>query len=166
MSRTGRSLALLLTALVASCGLWFAWPYAQVPTEPFVLVDGRKLGPQDLRGGPVLVNFWATTCPTCIQEMPDLIALHQEYATQGLTVIGVAMPYDPPNLVVDFARSRGLPYPIALDLDAKLVRAYGDVSLTPTNILISPDGRIIQRHTGRLNLADTRLQIEKLLGGS
>jgi peroxiredoxin len=166
VSRAGRKFALLLlTALLAS-GLLYGWPDGKAPAEPFVLIDGRRLEAADLRGGPVLLNFWATSCPTCLQEIPELVSLHREYAARGLTVIGVAMPYDPPPLVVDFARSRQLPYAVALDLEARLVRAYGDVRVTPTHILIGPDGRILQRHIGRLDLAATRRHIEQLLAES
>jgi peroxiredoxin len=145
-------------------GLWLSGATKSPPsTTPFVLIDGRTLTAADLRGAPVLLNFWATSCPTCLQEIPDLAALHAEFAGRGLTVIGVAMPYDPPQQVVEFARSRQLPYAIALDLEAQLVRDYGNVRLTPTNILIGPDGRIRQRQTGRLDLATARRDIERLL---
>lgn len=168
MSRSRRSITLLLTAALLAAGLWLgntAWTSRSAPDEPFVLIDGRKLAPRDLRGGPLLVNFWATSCKTCLEEIPDLIALHEAYAGRGLTIIGVAMPYDPPQRVVDFTRQRQLPYAIALDLENRLVRAYGDVQLTPTNILIAADGRIVDRHTGRLDLQQTRRQIERLLFG-
>lgn len=155
-------LGLLLLTLGS---LWLTACSSQAPDEPFVLIDGRRLGAEDLRNGPVLLNFWATSCSTCMLEIPDLVALHTDYADQGLTVIGVAMPYDPPHLVVDFARSRKLPYAIALDIEGKQARAYGDVRLTPTNILIRPDGYIVDRHTGRLDLARARQQIEQLIGG-
>lgn len=133
------------------------------PDEPFVLIDGRTLAVEQLRGGPVLLNFWATSCPTCIEEIPDLVALHRQYAGRGLTIIGVAMPYDPPPAVVNFSRQRKLPYAIALDLDGRQTSAYGNVRLTPTHILIDRAGDIVERRTGRLDLAAARRAIEQLL---
>ena len=152
-----RLLAGLLLLTLAGCSA------KQAPDEPFVLIDGRTLTSTDLRHGPVLVNFWATSCATCIQEIPDLVTLHKDYADKGLTIIGVAMPYDPPDLVVRFAQERQLPYPIALDVQARQVRAFGDIKATPINILIDRQGRIVERHIGRLNLADTQNKIEQLL---
>jgi peroxiredoxin len=146
----------LLLLTLAGCG-------SPAPDEPFVLIDGRKLSSEELRGTPLLINFWATSCPTCIEEIPDLVALHRQYAGRGLTIIGVAMPYDPPPAVVSFSRQRELPYAVALDLEGRLARAYGDVRLTPTHILIDRDGNIVERSTGRLDLAAAREKIEQLL---
>jgi hypothetical protein len=95
--------------------------------------------------------------------MPGLVALHDEYSDRGLAIIGVAMPYDPPNRVVELVTARSLPYAIALDLDTSLVRSFGDIRATPTHILIAPDGRIIERHSGPLRLARTREAIDQLL---
>jgi len=156
----------LLTAIAAAGLVWLGWHYwpdSQAPEVRFVLIDGRTLDSGQLHGGPVLVNFWATSCPSCIEEMPDLARLHREYGARGLTIIGVAMPYDPPDQVVAFARNRQLPFAIALDLDARLTRDFDQVQLTPTNILIDGDWRIRSRSTGRLDLNRTRRQIEQLL---
>jgi thiol-disulfide isomerase/thioredoxin len=135
----------------------------QAPDEPFVLIDGRKLTSQTLRGGPVLVNFWATSCPTCIEEIPELVRLHRDYATRGLTVIGVAMPHDPPPAVINFSRERQIPYAIALDVEGRQASAFGKVRLTPTNILIDREGMIVARLQGRLDIDRTRQHIEQLL---
>ena len=78
-------------------------------------LDGRLLTLEQLRGKPVLVTFWATTCPTCIQEMPHLIELYRDLNPKGLEMIGVAMSYDPPEQVRALAQQRQLPYPIVLD---------------------------------------------------
>lgn len=159
----------LVTSLLLLTGMllaWWAWPAQRVPDTTFVLIDGRQLDSRALRGGPLLINFWATSCPTCLQEIPELVALHHDYAARGLTVIGVAMPYDPPDRVVNFARGHHLPYPVALDLQGRVAHAFGDVRLTPTSILVGPRGRILERHTGRLDPASTRARLNRLLGES
>ena len=164
MTPPDRRASLLLAALLVAPLLWWAWPARTAPDVGFTLIDGRHLQTKQLRGKPLLISFWATTCPTCLKEIPDLIALHREYAARGLTVIGVAMPYDPPDRVVNFARSHHLPYAISLDMDAQLVHAFGDVRLTPTNILVGPRGHILEQQVGRLDPAHARRRIEQLLG--
>ena len=126
------------------------------PEITLLTIDGEELSLASLRGKPLLLTFWATSCPSCIAEMPDLARLQREYGARGLTIIGVAMPYDPPDQVVAFARDRALPFAIALDLDARLTQDFGRVQLTPTNILIDKDWRIRSRSTGRLDLDRTR----------
>jgi thiol-disulfide isomerase/thioredoxin len=166
MTRPSRHASALFVTLAAT-GLallgWRLWPDPQAPQTDFVLIDGRTLSSEQLRGSPVLINFWATSCPSCIAEMPDLARLQREFGARGLTIIGVAMPYDPPDQVVAFARGRQLPFAIALDLDARLTRDFGQVRLTPTNILIDKDWRIRTRSSGRLDLDRTRQQVEQLL---
>lgn len=77
---------------------------------------------QDLRGKVVLVKFWATSCVTCVKQMPDNIANYNQYHPQGYETIAVAMNYDPPNYVLNFAQTRKLPFPVALDTSGELPR--------------------------------------------
>jgi peroxiredoxin len=163
MTRAKAVLAGAVAAVLIAPVLWWSWPSRQAPDVAFNLIDGRQLQTRQLRGKPLLISFWATSCPSCLQEIPDLVALQQEYGRHGLTIIGVAMPYDPPNLVVDFARQRQLPYAIALDLDAQLVHAFGNIQVTPTNILVGPQGRILEQRVGKLDLQRTRRRIAQLL---
>lgn len=164
MTRGPGTRRLLLAAVAAALLLgWLGWPDDRLPDARFVLIDGRQLHSDELRGAPLLINFWATSCRSCLQEIPDLVRLHRDYVERGLTVIGVAMPYDAPDRVVDFARRRQLPYAIALDIDGQLVKAFDDVRLTPTHILVAADGRIVARHSGPLDAARTRRHIEQLL---
>jgi peroxiredoxin len=161
-ARAGAAVGLvLLITLIAVA--WLLWPGPLAPQATFKLIDGRQVSLTELQGRPVLINFWSTSCPSCVAEMPDLAALHHDYSERGLTIIGVAMPYDPPNRVLELAAARKLPYGVALDLDTQLVRAFGDVRVTPTHILVDPHGRIVERHTGPLSLARTRQRLEQLL---
>ncbi len=134
----------------------------QAPQITFSIIDGDRIELADLRGRPVMVHFWATTCRECRREMPDLKALYRDINPQGLEFIAVAMPYDPPNRVLEVARQTPLPYPVALDIDGAVVRAFGDVSLTPTTFLIAPDGRIVFRKTGPLDFDELRGKIREL----
>ena len=116
-----------------------------------------------LRGKPVLINFWATSCPGCVKEMPQLVELHKDLHTKGLTIIGVAVSYDPPNQVLEMVKERRIPYPVALDPMGDAERAFGNVSVIPTSFLISPDGRIVQHVIGELRFADLRERLSQWL---
>ena len=116
-----------------------------------------------LRGHPVLVNFWATSCPGCIKELPQLTELYKDFKAQGLEVIGIAMAYDPPNQVVALSQARRIPYPIALDLRSEAARAFGGVRLTPTSLLIAPDGKVVHCKSGPLDMPKVRTMIASML---
>ena len=118
---------------------------------------------KELRGKPVLVNFWATTCPGCIKEMPHLVKLYNELSPSGLEVIGIAMSYDPPNQVIALADRRKIPYPIALDIKGEAAQAFGDVRLTPSNFLIAPDGRVVHQKIGEMDMDKVRSMILNML---
>ena len=72
------------------------------PSSHFVLLDGSSKSTQDLQGKVTLVNFWATSCVTCVAEMPDIIATHNKYKDKGYDTLAVAMQYDPPSYAVNF----------------------------------------------------------------
>ena len=129
--------------------------YGLAPEVTFKIIDGRQINMKDLRGRPVLVTFWATTCSTCLGEMPHLISLYNELSGKGFEIIGVAMAYDPPNRVLELA--------IALDIDSSVAHAFDGVTLTPTSVLIAPDGRIITHNVGALNMQELRAQIMDML---
>jgi peroxiredoxin len=126
-----------------------ALPFA--PNVIFTTITGQKISLKNLRGHPVLINFWATNCKSCVEEIPDLIDLYHRYHPQGLEMIAIAMFYDLPNHVVAMANAQQIPYPIALDIRAEQAKAFGEVQLTPTTFLINPDGQIIFKKTGRFD---------------
>lgn len=133
------------------------------PASDFVLLDGSVLRTADLRGKVTLVNFWATTCVTCVKEMPALVATHQKYAPQGYETVAVAMSYDPPAWVVNFAQSRQLPFKVALDNTGNIAKVWGDVKLTPTTYLVDKQGQIVKRYVGEPEMSALHALIEKLL---
>jgi peroxiredoxin len=150
-------LALLAYLRTESTGL------KTVPDIALITLNGEELQLANLRGRPVLVTFWATTCHSCVREIPHLIALYNELAPQGLEIIGIAMSYDPPNRVLALRNARNIPYPIALDIHGDAARAFGDVRLTPTSFLIATDGRIVFQRTGEMNMAALRRDIIAML---
>lgn len=129
----------------------------------FLLLDGSRVTMAALRGKVVLVNFWATSCATCVAEMPALVETHQRYAAQGYDTIAVAMSYDPPAYVQRFAQSRGLPFKVALDHDGQIAKDWGDVRLTPTSFLVDAQGLIVKRYVGAPDFAALHRLIQDLL---
>ncbi|MCI4440590.1 TlpA disulfide reductase family protein, partial [Tibeticola sp.] len=127
------------------------------------LLDGNKQTTADFKGRVLLVNFWATTCTTCVAEMPKLVATHQKYASQGYETLAVAMQYDPPAYVVNFAQTRKLPFKVAIDNTGSVAKAWGDVQLTPTTYLVDKQGRIVKRYVGEPDFAELHRLIEELL---
>jgi peroxiredoxin len=133
------------------------------PESTFVLLDGSKATTADLRGKVTLVNFWATTCVTCVKEMPSIIATYQKYQGQGFETLAVAMEYDPPAWVLNFAQSRQLPFKVALDNTGDIAKQWGDVKLTPTTYLVDKQGRIVKRYVGEPDFPALHKLIEELL---
>ena len=118
------------------------------PAVIFKTISGEQITPASLRGKVVLVNFWATSCTSCIEEMPQMVETYNKYKGRGLEFIAVAMSYDPPNYVLNYAQTRQLPFKVALDTDGAAAKSFGDVALTPTTFLIDKDGVILKRYVG------------------
>jgi peroxiredoxin len=137
--------------------------FGQAPETTFVLLDGSKQSTADFRGKVVLVNFWATTCTTCVAEMPKLMATYDKYKAQGFDTVAVSMSYDPPSYVVNYAQTRKLPFKVAFDNTGAVANAWGDVRLTPTTYLLNKKGEIVKRYVGEPDFADLHRLIEELL---
>jgi len=153
-----------LTLVAVSGYLWRKSPgLEEVPDITVVTTTGERIPLAGMRGKPLLLTFWATTCPSCMKEMPHLIDLYHELSPRGLKVIGIAMYYDPPNRVLAVQKSHSIPYTIALDIDALAARAFGDVELTPTTFLIAPDGRVVYQKTGSMDMDVVRNGILAML---
>lgn len=133
------------------------------PNSRFILLDGSSKNLSELRGKVVLVNFWATSCTTCVAEMPDLVKTYNKYYNQGFHTVAVAMQYDPPAYVVNFAESRKLPFDIAIDNTGVIAHEWGPVQLTPTTFIIDKQGKIVKKFVGTPNFAELHTLIEKLL---
>ena len=160
-------IAVFVVLLLAALGwLWFSPSgLQQAPQLSFKNVEGKpmSLAQYQQQDRPVLVTFWATSCPGCIKEMPHLIEMYHDLAPKGLEIIGVAMAYDPPNHVMRMRKERNIPYPIVLDIESRIARAFGDVKLTPTHFLINPQGRIVHHKIGELDMQRIRNRILAML---
>ena len=162
MNTLSRRLFGLSLALAASLGL-VACAQEKAPASTFVLLDGSQHTTADLQGKVTLVNFWATSCTTCVAEMPDLVRTYDKYKDKGYDTLAVAMQYDPPAYVVNFAETRKLPFKVALDNTGAVAKAWGDVKITPTTYIINKRGEIVKRYVGAPDFAELHKLIEKLL---
>jgi thiol-disulfide isomerase/thioredoxin len=116
-----------------------------------------------LKGKVVLVNFWSTDCRACVTEMPALASTYNAYKAKGFEVIAVAMPYDPPAQVLNYATQKKLPFPVMDDGFGEMVAKFEDVSLTPTTYIFNKQGKRIQYTIGALNFKSLRQLLDKEL---
>jgi thiol-disulfide isomerase/thioredoxin len=100
---------------------------------------------EDLRGQLVLIDFWATWCPPCVLEIPELNAFYAEHRDDGVELLAIAIDVDDPAELAEWTAERGVQYPVALG-DVTLARLYGAEQF-PFHLLISPEGRILERLT-------------------
>ncbi|WP_119353072.1 TlpA disulfide reductase family protein [Azohydromonas sediminis] len=165
--KLSRSVALALAGTIAIVIALLAWQslarLEPAPAVTYTLLDGRKLTSDDLRGKVVLVNFWATSCVTCVKEMPQIAATHEKFRARGYETIAVAMSYDPPAFVSRFAETRQLPFAVAIDNTGEIAQRFGDVRLTPTTFLINQRGEIVKRYVGEPDFAALHALVDKLL---
>ena len=147
-----RHIALLL---VSFCFVSFS-----AVADGFTLKDskGKVHHLSDYKGKWVLVNFWATWCPPCLEEIPDLIALHDAHKTKDLVVIGIAMDYRDPKTVIEFADSMFISYPIVLGTP-KIADQIGPIRGLPMTYLYNPQGKIVANMVGAL----TRQAVESYI---
>ncbi len=95
--------------------------------------------------------------------MPELVATHNKFSHRGFDTVAVAMSYDPPSYVVNFAQSRQLPFNVAIDNTGAVARQWGDVKLTPTTFVVNKRGMIVKRFVGPPDFAELHQLIDKLL---
>ncbi|MDP3678885.1 MAG: TlpA disulfide reductase family protein [Methylotenera sp.] len=157
----------LLPIIIIALLSLLAWQLSNKPTAPnvtFTTIDGKQISTDALKGKVVLVNFWATDCPGCIKEMPQLINTYHQYHEKGLEIIAVAMHYDQINQVINYSKSQSLPFPVVHDNSAEVSNQYGQVSLTPTTFIYNKQGHLLQRTIGELNFNALQQLLNKELG--
>ena len=157
------ALGAAVVAVAAAAAVFVAGGASAAPDSTFVLLDGSKKTTADLKGKVTLVNFWATSCVTCVAEMPKMVETYNKYHGQGYQHMAVAMSYDPPSYVVNYAETRKLPFQVAIDNTGAVAKAWGDVQLTPTTFIVNKRGEIVKRYVGEPDFAELHRLIEKLL---
>ena len=176
-SEISRNLLLLAAALAALAAGYFAalwWLRAPaVDTAPGAAVefrlpdlDGRERGPAEWRGRVLVLNFWATWCPPCREEIPLFIALQKQHGTEGLQFLGVAL--DEPEAVRQYVVEMSMNYPTLLGSDdaLELMERYGNRSGSlPYSVVFDRGGRIVARKLGAFKRTDLESLLSPLLTG-
>jgi peroxiredoxin len=124
-------------------------------------LDGRPIVLNSYRGKVVLLNFWATWCEPCRKEIPRFIQFQDSYGPRGLQVLGISMD-DDSKPVRQFRNQYRVNYPVAMG-DAKLAETYGGVLGLPISFVIDPEGRIVAKHIGAVDLTKVETEIQRLL---
>ena len=165
--KTSRIVGAAIVTLAVGLGGYLAYASlgtgTPAPSVGYTLLDGSRTSTDQLRGKVVLVNFWATDCTTCVKEMPAIVATHEKYKSRGFETLAVAMSYDPPAYVINFAESRKLPFGVAIDNTGAIAKSFGQVQLTPTSVLINKRGEIVKRYVGEPDFVALHQLVEKLL---
>ena len=142
--------SVLLTVALLGCGPGTPPRGAQLaqpaPEIQGTTLDGHALRLSEFRGRVVLLNFWATWCPPCVEEMPDLQQVADELGPQGVTVLGLSADVGDPEVVAKFLRRHRITYPVLI-ADESAVSAYG-VTMLPTTFLVDQQGIVRQRYLG------------------
>jgi thiol-disulfide isomerase/thioredoxin len=133
-----------------------------VPALTMTDLDGHTLSSISWRGKVVIVNFWATWCPPCRAEIPDLIALQNKYRDR-LQIIGVSEDDDPPDTVRKFVAQYKMNYPVVMTTP-ELRKAFTGVNALPTSFIVDREARIVQRHIGMLVAQTTEAETRSLAG--
>jgi peroxiredoxin len=159
--------AINILLVIALIYVWFrppAWVSEQAtpaPSAPVQLVDGQLISLADLKGRVVLVNFWATWCPYCRHEMPDMQRFHQQWQARGFETLAVSVE-DDPQKVADFMRKEGYTFPAAL-VNAEFAAGFGEISQVPMSFIVDRDGVIRHKIKGQVHYARLEDLVEPLL---
>ena len=160
--KKNKIISVFLIAFVAIL-LFLSLQTNSVKNLNLITISGEKITSQQLLGKITLINFWATDCPGCINEMPGLIETYNQYKDQGLEVIAVAMYYDPPSRVISFTKNNNLPFPVVLDTNKEIINKFNNVKLTPTSIILDKNGYVINTIIGEIDFNEFNKKLIKLL---
>lgn len=175
MTRTQTLLAFVATAAIAAAaGAGVAWlriapqPAAADTTTLFASTfddaDGRRQPVAQWKGRPLVVNFWATWCPPCVEEMPDLQRVRDEYRARGVEIIGVGI--DNAAKIREFRDRLGITLPLLVAGvgGTELGRELGNqAGVLPYTVLVARDGKVVQRKIGQVKPAELRAWLDAAL---
>ena len=152
------SMRLLRVFLLVAGMIWTSMPAYSASDFSLSALDGKTYKLSDFQGQWLLVNFWATWCPPCLEEIPDLIVLDEKRT--DLAVIGIAVDYESEQVVRRFVDDNLMSYPVVLGND-KVIRHFGSAEILPTTYIYNPQGKLVKKQRGLM----TRQQVERLVSG-
>jgi thiol-disulfide isomerase/thioredoxin len=147
-------LALLPTACAPKAGPAPGWELKNL--------DGKSVRLSDFKGKVVILDFWATWCPPCREEIPHFVELQTKYKDKGLVVVGISLDEGGPAVVSSFVAAQKINYPIVMGNET-VSTAYGNIQAIPTTFVIDPNGDIVGRHEGFTEESVFESEIQKLL---
>ena len=156
--------ALLAVAVLAGCSRP-ASPASDVPQFSFSSLEGKTVAMKDLSNKVVIVDFWATWCGPCREEIPHLNELYSELKGKGLEIVGISMDTDGTDGVKDFAHEFRIQYPIVMG-DERVAESFGGIIGLPTTFIIDRQGRVAKKYIGLPPAADMSRIVKELVGGS
>jgi len=162
MNRSVRTMLIMTAALIAAAAIACAKPGKEpqaIPAPDFSLQDirGNALSLADFKGKVLVLNFWATWCPPCRREIPDLIAAYDELKGEGLEIVGVSVDELPAASLLDWVKKMGITYPVALATE-KIVADYEPGDYIPATIIVDRKGLIRYRQSA-LMTKDTLVRL-------
>lgn len=157
------ALLAMAAALAIAAYLALGGNAPKAPSVTYALLDGSQKTTDQLKGKVYLVNFWATSCVTCVKEMPEMVQTFEKFKGRGFEHVAVAMKYDPPAFVKSFAEGRKLPFMVAIDNTGAVAKGWNDTQLTPTTYLVDKQGRVVKRYVGEPDFKALHALIEQLL---
>ena len=154
----------LLVLAAAACFPVVAAEEALSPAPAWQLLDleGKTVKGADFKGKIVVLNFWATWCVPCREEIPSLVELHQQYGDDGVIIVGASVDQGGLDLVKRFVERFKMNYPVVI-ADEKMMRAFGNVEAVPTTFLIDRNGRVAGKHIGFAEKETLEREIKSLL---
>lgn len=155
---------LLLLSLFLACGKGADKKNSVSPYD-FSLPDlkGKLHSLKEFKGKMVLLNFWATWCPSCKEDIADLLLIYRQYKDSGLEIIGISLDKKGLGVVDSFVQEMNIPYTILLG-DEMVVKTYGGFKGVPTTFLLDREGRIVKRYSGQISQETLRSDLKIWFG--
>ena len=152
---------ILLVLAVAGYFLFSTSSLRPAPDIKMTSLEGQIISANIRNNKPLLLTFWATSCSSCIKEMPHLIDLQKRYAEQ-IDIAGIAMYYDEIESIKTMVKRRHLNYHIIYDKSGEIAQSFGGIRLTPTSFLISPQGQIVYQKIGDIDFHKLEQDLNQL----
>ena len=133
------------------------------PQFSFSSLEGKTVAMKDLANKVVVVDFWATWCPPCREEIPHLNRLYAELKGKGFEIVGISMDHEGTDVVKEFARELRIEYPIVMG-DEKDAEAFGGIMGLPTTFIIDRSGNIVKKYVGLPPAGDMERLVKELIG--